>query len=355
MSEQKEFDQKLIGKYTMAAWGYKQGEMVSLMIHLGHRLGLYKAMDGAGEVTSTDLANITGLHERWLREWLRSQAAAQLLKSTDGEVFLLEPEAALLLAREDSSKFAAGAFAVVRPKEVIDGIINSFKTGLGLDYDGLGAESAQHVEGMLGPMTKALLLPKIIPSLPGVAEKLESGARVVDIGCGGGMVIDMLAEAFPASTYVGYDPSERAIELATKRLEGRENVELLLAGGEDLPDSGNVDLVITFDCLHDMPRPDLTMKAIRGAIATDGTWLIKDIKSSAKWEDNLKNPMLAFMYATSVGSCLQSAMSEPEAFGLGTLGLNPEVAEEMVREAGFTRFDMHDFHDPTNLYYEVRP
>jgi SAM-dependent methyltransferase len=355
MSEQEEFDQKLIGKYTMAAWGYKQGEMISLMIHLGHRLGLYKALDGAGEVTSIDLANITGLHERWLREWLRSQAAAQLLKSTDGEVFLLEPEAALLLAREGSSKFAAGAFAVVRPKEVIDGIINSFKTGLGLDYDGLGAESAQHVEGMLGPMTKALLLPKIIPSLPGVAEKLESGARVVDIGCGGGMVIDMLAEAFPASTYVGYDPSERAIELATKRLEGKENVELLLAGGEDLPDSENVDLVITFDCLHDMPRPDLTMKAIRGAIATDGTWLIKDIKSSAKWEDNLKNPMLAFMYATSVGSCLQSAMSEPEAFGLGTLGLNPEVAEEMVREAGFTRFDMHDFHDPTNLYYEVRP
>ena len=99
MSEQKEFDQKSIGKYTMATWGYKQGEMVSLMIHLGHRLGLYKAMDGAGEVTSADLASITGLHERWLREWLRSQAAAHLLESVDGEVFLLEPEAAFVRAR----------------------------------------------------------------------------------------------------------------------------------------------------------------------------------------------------------------------------------------------------------------
>ena len=348
-------DPKLIGKYTMATWSYKQGEMVALMIHLGHRLGLYKAMDGAGLITPEDLANLTGLHQRWLKEWLRSQAAAQLIKSEDGETFLFEPEAAEILAREDSPKFSAGAFAVVRPSEVVDGIADSFRTGLGLNYDGLGSESAQHVEGMLGPMTKALLLPTIIPNLSGVTEKLENGARVVDVGCGGGMVIDMLSEAFPTSTYVGYDPSERAIELASKRLSDRDNVELQLAGGEDLPDSGDIDLVITFDCLHDMPRPDLAMKAIRGAIKDDGTWLIKDIKSSSNWEDNLKNPMLAMMYATSVGSCLQSAMSEPEAFGLGTLGLNPDVAEQMTSDAGFTRFTMHDFQDPTNLYYEVRP
>ena len=186
-------DPKLIGKYTMATWSYKQGEMVALMIHLGHRLGLYKAMDGAGLVTPEDLASLTGLHERWLKEWLRSQAAAQLIKSEDGETFLFEPEAAEILAREDSPKFSAGAFAVVRPSEVVDGIADSFRTGLGLNYDGLGSESAQHVEGMLGPMTKALLLPTIIPNLSGVTEKLETGARVVDVGCGGGMIIQMLS------------------------------------------------------------------------------------------------------------------------------------------------------------------
>ena len=97
----------LLGRYTLTTWGYKQGEMVGLMIHLGVRLGIYRALDGAGAVTSVDLAVATGLHERWLREWLRSQAAAELLVTGDGETFELEPEAALVLAREDQPSYAA--------------------------------------------------------------------------------------------------------------------------------------------------------------------------------------------------------------------------------------------------------
>ena len=149
-------DRDLLGRYTLTTWGYKQGEMVGLMIHLGVRLGLYRALDGAGPVTSVDLAVATGLHERWLREWLRSQAAAELLASEDGETFLLEPEAAMVLARTDQPTYAAGVFARQRDPAVADALVEAFRTGLGLTYDDQGEGSEEHVEAMLAPMARAL-------------------------------------------------------------------------------------------------------------------------------------------------------------------------------------------------------
>lgn len=350
-----QLDADRLGRYAFATWGFKQGEMVSLMIHLGHRLGIYEALDGMGTVTATDLADRTGLHERWLSEWLRGQAAAGLLVSDDGESFLLEPEAAAVLARPDQRTYAAGVFSNIRPVEVVDALADAFQTGLGITYDGQGVGAAHQTDAMLGPMARALLLPVIIPALGGVEDKLVAGAKVVDVGCGAGTVLGLLAEKYPSSSFVGYDPSLHAVALAEERLGGVGNIEVLPVGGEDLPATGDVDLVLTMDCLHDMPRPDTVMSAIRGAIADDGTWLIKDIRSSSSWADNRRNPMLALMYATSVASCLSSAMSAPDSLGLGTMGLNPDVAEAMTGDAGFTRFVRHDFDDPVNLYYEVRP
>ena len=348
-------DRDLLGKYTLTTWGYKQGEMVGLMIHLGVRLGIYRALDGAGAVTSVDLAVATGLHERWLREWLRSQAAAELLVTGDGEIFELEPEAALVLAREDQPSYAAGVFARLRDPRVADGLVAAFRTGLGLTYDDQGEGSEQHTEAMLAPMARALLVPTVIPLLDGVADRLTAGARVVDVGCGTGLALELLAEAFPFSTYEGYDVSERAVAAARERFADVGNVTIHLAGGEDLPATGDVDLVMTLDCLHDMPRPDRAMAAIRSTIADDGTWLVKEIRSSGEWGKNLRNPMLAMMYSTSVTTCMASAMSTPDGMGLGTLGLDPVTLEAMVTEAGFRNFTRHQVDDPTNLYYEVRP
>jgi len=348
-------DGELLKRYTLATWGYKQGEMVGLMIHLGVRLGLYQTLDGAGPVTSGDLAAATGLHERWLQEWLRAQGAAELLVTADGETFELEPEAAMVLARVDTPTYAAGVFSHIRHPDVADGLAEAFRTGLGLTYDGQGAGSEQHVEAMLAPMARALLVPAVIPALDGVADRLAAGARVVDVGCGTGLAIELLATAWPDCTFEGYDVSERAVAVARDRFAGVDNVTIHLAGGEDVPASGDVDLMMTLDCLHDMPRPDLAMGAIRQAMAPDGTWLVKEIKSSPDWSRNLKNPMLAMMYSTSVASCMSSAMSSADGLGLGTLGMNPAVLESMVTEAGFTRFAMHDLDDPTNLYYEIRP
>ena len=353
--QQQELDPDLLGRYTLTTWGYKQGEMVSLMVHLGTRLGLYEALDGAGVVTSTDLAASTGLHERWLREWLRGQAAADLLVSEDGETFLLEPEAAAVLARTGGPSFAAGVFRNLRHPEVADGLAEAFRTGLGLTYDDQGEGSEQHTEAMLGPMARSLLVPVVVPLLAGVVQRLEAGAKVVDVGCGTGLALELLADAYPDSVFEGYDVSERAIAVARDRFAGRANVSLHLVGGEDLPATGDVDLVMTLDCLHDMPRPDLSMAAIRESIATDGVWLVKEIRSSPDWQKNRRNPVLAMMFAASVSTCMASAMSTPDGMGLGTLGLDPATLAGMATAAGFTRFVQHEVDDPTNLYYEIRP
>lgn len=345
--------------FALKVWKFKEGEVVALMIHLGDRLGLYRAMAGAGPLRAADLAGRTGLQERWVLEWLRSQAAAGLVATADGELFELPREAEPVLADEQGSLwFAAGAFGGgVAPPEVVERLAGAFRSGIGLSYDDLGPSAAHHVERMLGPWIRQALVPTILPALTGVVERLSEGATVADVGCGSGLALRAMAEAFPASRFEGFDPSIHAIERARSGLAetGLTNVEFHLRSADDLPTEPTFDLVLTLDCLHDMPQPAAAMAAIRRSIRPDGVWLIKEIRSGATWEDNLKNPLLAMMFGTSVATCMSSALSEPGGAGLGTLGLNTGLARTMTGAAGFTRFEVHDFGDPANLYYEVRP
>ena len=348
-------------RYSFSVWSYKQGEMVSLMIHIGDRLGLYQVMDGAGPVTAAELARLTGLKERWLLEWLRGQAAARLLDyfdADDEDRFELTAVGAAVLADEDGSlAFAAGAFSGQTPPQTVDKIVDAFKTGIGLSYEELGPNAAHRTERMLGPWTRQELVPKILPALDGVVDKLDTGAVVADVGCGGGLALMAMAEAFPNSEFRGYDPSVHAIDRCREKVAkmGLVNVDLQVAGGEDLPKEPTFDFLITFDCIHDMTRPADVIVSIHRAMKEDGTWLIKDIRSQPDLKQNMRNPLLAMFYGFSVSACMSSALSEPGGAGLGTLGFNPEVAERMVSAGGFTRFHQHDFKDPSNLYYEVRP
>jgi 2-polyprenyl-3-methyl-5-hydroxy-6-metoxy-1,4-benzoquinol methylase len=344
--------------FAFNVWNYKQGEVVSLMIQIGDRLGLYRALDGEGPITAEALAAKTGLKERWLLEWLKNQAAAKLLTYHDGDHFELTPVGAAVLADEENSiAFAAGAFTGATPPETVDKLVEAFKTGIGVSYQDQGPCAAHRTERMLGPWTKMALVPEVIPALDGVAKKLSDGATVVDVGCGAGVALLAMAEVYPNSQFHGYDPSAHAIDRAKENAakRGITNVTMHCAGGEDLPEETTFDFVITFDCVHDMAFPDKVIASIRNAIKPDGTWLIKDIRSRSGFKENLKNPMLAMLYGFSVSACMSSALSEPGGAGLGTLGFNPEVAEKMIRDAGFTQFKMHDFEEPSNLYYEVRP
>ena len=370
-------DPDRLKKFAFQVWSYKQGEMVSLMLHIGDRLGLFTklaelveaASPGAasagspgGLVTSQELATATGLNERLIREWLFGLSAAGMLAHTDG-AFSISPEAkALLVDEQDSVLFAMGAFRGGTETEALDLILESFRTGIGMTYEQQGPRAASGLARTTGPFSRQALVSTIIPALAGTAAKLDTGGKVLDVGCGAGVTACLIGEAWPNAKVIGYDPSQTAIDQARQRAldHGLSNVEFVAAPAAEINQTGetpakDADLVLTFDCLHDMPRPDDALKAIREAISEDGTLLIKDIRSGGDFTADMRNPLLAMFYGFSVSSCLQSAMSEPGGMALGTLGLHPDKARQLITAAGFTRFEEHDFADAANIYYEVRP
>lgn len=343
--------------YASLVWGYRQAEAVAAMIHVGRELGLFEAMAGAGPLDADELATKTGLHPRWLLEWMRLQAAAKILVYEPVDRFMLPPEATDILANPASRAYAADSFTGGYPPEQIAGLIESFRTGIGRTYESEGPQAVTKSEARHIRTAEKQVVPVMIPALDGVQEKLERGALVADVGCGDGALSVALARAFPRSTIHAMDPNSYAIAHVERlaRQHGLDNLSTFVAPAEHFPGEARYDLVITFDCIHDMTDPQAAIDEIHRRLEPDGTWFIKDIRSKPAFEDNLRNPMLAMMYSFSLFTCMSSAMSEPGGAGLGTLGFNPEVAERMSRQAGFTRFRMLDFKDPGNLYYEVRP
>jgi SAM-dependent methyltransferase len=335
------------------------GAMTSAMIHLGDRLGLYRALAGAGAVTSAELAAKTGFHERWVREWLCQQGAAGVLEYRGEGRFALSVEGEAVLANEDSPAFGAGFFAhLPQTFGVLERLPEAFRTGLGLPYDAFGPDGAAGIERGFAPWFRTMLVQLALPRLDGVAERLAAGALAADVGCGAGVAVLEMAKAFPRSEFHGWDVSRHALERAeaNRGEAGLTNAVFHDAALDPLPADARFALVTTFDCLHDMTDPAAVVRRIRSAIQPDGTWLVCDIKARASYEENVqKNPMAALMYGTSVITCLSSALSEPNGTGLGTLGLPAEAVERMARDAGFTRFAPLDLGHPVNAFYVVRP
>jgi SAM-dependent methyltransferase len=359
MAQASNVDIEKAQKTAEQVFGLLGGALISAMIYLGDRLGFYRTMQSGEPVTSDELARKMGLHERWVREWLQGQAAAGLIDYKGEGRFALSPEAALVLADENSQFFLAGGFcALPAQMAILERLPESFRTGLGLPYDALGPDGARGVERLLAPWYRTQLVPVALPKLDGVVAKLQAGAMIADVGCGGGIAAIQMAKAFPQSVFYGYDISRYALERAegNKAQAGVTNVTFHNAREEPIPSDASFDFISTFDCLHDMAHPDVIMAAIRKALKPDGTWIIADIHGQPSFEQNLTdNPLAPLMYGFSVLCCMSSAMSEPDGMGLGTLGFPEPVARQMVAEAGFTRFKSHDLDNPINAYYEVRP
>ncbi|WP_419841899.1 class I SAM-dependent methyltransferase [Candidatus Poriferisodalis sp.] len=356
-AERREVDPDRLKQFSFQVWTYKKGEMVSALLHIGDQLGLFAALAAAQPATSHDLAAATELSERLVREWLYGVAAGGLVEHHDG-AFTMSPEAeALLVDEEGSLHFAMGAFRGGLGDDALELILESFRTGIGMTYEQQGPRAAAGLARTTGPFSRQNLTSVILSGLDSVTAKLERGAKVLDVGCGAGVSACLIAQEWPNAEVVGLDPSGTAVRQAQERAQshGLANATFVEAAAAEVPATGDVDLALAFDCLHDMPRPDVALRAIRAALDGDGTLLIKDIRSKGDFELDRRNPMLAMFYGFSVTSCLQSALSEPDGMGLGTLGLHPQVAREMTTAAGFTRFAEHDFNDAANLYYEVRP
>jgi 2-polyprenyl-3-methyl-5-hydroxy-6-metoxy-1,4-benzoquinol methylase len=359
MSQATALDPDKLKDYAKRVFGALGGAMTSTMIYLGDQLGLYGELADNGPATSDELAKRTGLDERWLREWLNQQGAAGVLEHEGGGRFALSAEGCAVLADENHPAFGAGFFShLPQSLAAAERLPESFRTGVGLDYDALGPEGARGIERGLAPWFRALLVPVVLPRIDGVVDRLTAGAAVADVGCGAGVALLEMAKAFPASEFHGYDISQHALERAEmNRVEaGIANAHFHDAASDPLPSEPTYDFVVTFDCLHDMTRPDQAMHAIRAAIKPDGTWLIADIKAHETYEENVeRNPMAAMMYGTSVMTCMSSALSAPGGLGLGTLGLHPKLAQQMASDAGFSQFEEIDLHHPVNAFYIVHP
>jgi SAM-dependent methyltransferase len=341
--------------YAQRVMAYKMGEMVSLMIHIGDELGLYDAMAGQDRVNAESLATATGLDERWLLEWLRGQGAAGIVDHLGDEYFQLPDVAAVAFLNEDSPAYLRGFFSKPPSHEILDKTIDAFRTGIGVSW-GAHGDGASHFLCRTNRPFHVQLPDKVIPLIDGLAQRLNEGGSVLDVGCGSGTALTEMAKAFPNSAFVGLDPAANMIAEAIERYIDLDNARFVVGYGEEIDEADTYDLVTTFDCMHDMTDPQGTMAAVRRSLKSDGAWLIKDIRAQDEYADNLENPVAPMMYGFSVLYCMSSALSKPGGAGLGTLGFPPRVCEDMGREAGFTRFEILDYEgDPFNYYYVLRP
>lgn len=345
-----------------------EGAVTSGMVHLGDQLGLYRALAAArAPLTTTQLAATTQLHERWVREWAYNQASAKLISVTsqtsqppqlDDDTFFLSPEQVAVLADESHPAFGMGMFhRLPQTMESLKRMPESFRTGVGFNYDSHGPDGAVGIERSFEPWNNANLIPVVLPAV-GVVDVLRAGANVADVGCGAGGAVLRMAKEFPRSNIVGYDISKYALARANERLSaaGLANARFADPQVEPLPADHSLHFVCTFDCIHDMTHPLAVMKAIRASLRDDGVWLLVDIKAHDTFAMNAeKNPMASLMYGISVLSCMSSALSTPDGAGLGTLGLSEMTAESMARTAGFTTFERLDVEHSVNAFYAIRP
>ena len=347
-----EIDTELLGQTVQDLYLLKQGEVMCSILHLGVRLELFATLADHDGATSDELATASGLQERWVREWLFAVAATGLAEHDDGR-FNLTPEAKAALCEPDHPAAMAGVFGLPITHHEIDRTVEAFRTGLGMTWDDHGVDTCHFQAAMGAAGQRAWLTTVILDSIEGMTERLTAGATVVDIGCGAGIAAEAIASAYPASTVIGLDPSEHAIAAAGERVGA--NLSFRTGTFDDLAEISDVDLLLTLDVIHDLPRPGEAVRAARRCLADEGVWMVADIKTRGGLEENRKIPVLPLLYGMSILYCMSSALSEPGGAGLGTLGLTVDVFEQLAAAAGFTSVDCREFDiDPLNRYFEVR-
>ena len=355
-TETSSIDEGALEQFVHQAVGDLAASISGLMFHLGDRLGLYRAMAGAGPVTPAALAGRTGTHERYVREWLANQAAGGYVAyDPEAGTFELSAEQVLVLADEQSPVFLGGAFETVASCYTDhDAFARAFTTGEGIAW---GAHDHRLYTGALRLFRtgyEANLVQSWLPALDGVVDKLRSGASVADVGCGFGASTVIMARAFEQSTFLGVDSHAPSIEgaQAAAREEGVERrTRFEVASAAELPGTG-YDLVTMFDCLHDMGDPIGVARHVRNALAPDATLLLVEPAAGDALVDNL-NPVGRMYYGLSTVICTPSSLAQEGALGLGAQA-GPQRLEQVLRAAGFSRVRVAA-RTPFNIIVEARP
>ena len=325
------------------------------LLAVADRSGLSSYLGESGGGTSTEIAEGAQLHERYVREILSGLAAAGVVEyDPDSETFTLPPEHALFLADAESPYFMGGWMDMIPAMfRQIDGVATATVHGGGVGFEEFGDEIIKGIDRGNTPSQRAFLIDRWLPGVPGLVERLESGIRVADIGCGSGTVARLISEAYPQSEVLGYDKSRDSIAVARSRSEDVPNVEFHAYAVKEIPTEPGFDLITTFDVVHDLADPSGALEHIQEALRPDGFYLLMEPNASSSLEDNL-NDMGALLYGTSTLHCMTQSLAKGGA-GLGA-AWGRDTTEELVRAAGFTSFEFLDgISNRFSAFYLARP
>ncbi len=328
----------------------------ALMTSIGHRTGLFDAMARLPPSCSQAIADAADLNERYVREWLGAMVTSGFVTYDPGETTYTLPSAHAAWLTRDASPDNVAVFAQYIPLlgRVEDDIIDCFHNGGGVPYERFGRFHEVMAEDS-GQTVVSALFEHILPLVEGLEARLERGIDVLDVGCGRGRAILLLAKAFPNSRFTGYDFSEETIDWANREAgcQGLTNILFEVKDATNLDERDAYDWIVTFDAVHDQKEPDTVLTGIQRALRSDGVYLMQDIKGSSHVHNNLDHPIGPLLYTLSTMHCMTVSLAQGGA-GLGTVW-GRELATQMLHDAGFTQIAVEELdHDFQNYFYVIR-
>jgi SAM-dependent methyltransferase len=326
------------------------------LVFIGDRVGLFRAMAGAGPLRLDEVVAKTGLQTRYVEEWLGGMVAAGYLTyDPQTWTYTLPDEHAHFLASEGSDHFLGGLFrGMPRLLGTAPRVARAFEQGGGVPFQDYGDELPEIIDHMNRGQYEHRLVQSWLPTMPEVVERLRQGGSALDIGCGTGTVPLLLAQAFPQARVAGIDIDQRSIDIARERARDAglsDRVTFILSSAKWLPEALHYDFISSFDCVHDLVDPLGTLKRIRSILAPGGTYLMVEPQVADRLEDNV-NSIAAMMYGFSVLHCLTQSLAHDGA-GLGACW-GETRARELAREAGFAHFERLDIRNPMQSFYAIK-
>jgi len=354
-TDQTRIDPSKLDALLVRALGDLSAGYGGVMISIGNKLGLFKAMSGAGPISSRELAARTRCAERYVREWLNAQAAGGYVDyHAVSDTYELSPEQAMVVADEDSPVFMPNAWHIPASMWLDEEkAVVAFRTGAGVAWGDHHDRLACGVGAFYRNAYRASLIAEWLPALDGVVGQLEAGITVADVGCGHGYSTILMAEAFPRSRFHGFDTHAESIDAARRHAAEAgvaDRVTFEVAGATDYGDS-RYGLICFFDCLHDLGDPEAAARHARTALARDGTMLVVEPFANDRIEENL-TPVARLYYSASTMVCCAHAISEGGSLVLGAQAGEARLAE-VFRKAGFAHV-RRAAETPFNLILEVR-
>jgi SAM-dependent methyltransferase len=356
MMEARMVDEAKLHQFVGHILGDLGGALSVSLVRLGDQLGLYKALNEKGPMTSGELAKEAKIAERYAREWLSHQAASGYLTYDPGNGrFTLPPEQAMVFAEPDSPVYMQGGFEVAMAMMANKDLVEpAFRTGKGVGWGDQSQCLFCATGRFFRPGYHNNLVSSWLPALDGISAKLERGATVADVGCGHGFSTIMMAQAFPKSTFVGYDFHPSSVEQArahAKQHGVTANTRFEVGLASEFPGK-NLDLVTFFDCLHDMGDPVGAARHVRETLKRDGSWMIVEPAAGDRLEDNL-NPVGRLYYAASTMICVPTSLDQPVGAALGAQAGFKRLSSA-IREGGFGQVRKAT-ETPFNMILEARP